>query len=582
MDRSASERASSPLPARTPHPQPPQASRDDGALRLRLEVQGLFGDEARARRLEQSLLASQGVLEAHASARSGRVLLRLEDRSALPRARAAIAEEADPSGPQPPSVGRAAARIRAALERAVDVAGAELRRRANNGQAAPLDEDARRGPPYHAHPADRVAAELGVDVSSGLDPAEAEARGKVHGPNVLSGIEPRSAATIIAGQALTVPNAILGAASGASAMLGDVLEGAAIGAVVAINVAIGYFTEQRAEDLLHAWGELRVDRARVLRAGREVSIPAARVVPGDVLVLVAGDALAADGRVIAADDLAADESTLTGESEPAEKSPAPVPEDTPLADRDCMVYAGTVVAGGRGRAVVTATGEDTELGAVRRALVAVGDRAAPLEQQLDALGKRLAGLSMLAAAGVVGLGLAGGRSLTDVARSAVALGVAAIPEGIPTAGTTALALASRKLYRRGIVIRKLAAAETLGAVSAICADKTGTLTLNRMRVEELFLPGEAAVTVRWDEGRLVLVSARGAEPDPGRVRDLARVAALNTDVEIGEDGAVRRGSGTERALLELRGRRGLPGAARAAARAAGAARSDARRSAPSW
>jgi Ca2+-transporting ATPase len=527
-------------------------------------VQGLFGDEARARRIERRLAAAPGVLEAHASARSGRVLLRLAGAHADRReeaARAALGVEADPMGPEAPSFDRVAARVRAILGGARHTAEAELRRRANGGHTAPEDEEARSGPPFHAWEADRVARELGVDRRVGLDPAEVEARLLAYGPNVLAGIEPRSTASIVAGQVLTVPNAILGASAGAAVLLGDVLEAAAIAAVVGTNIAIGSFTEARAEELLNAWSELRVDRARVLRGGREVVIPAARVVPGDVLVLAAGLAVAADGHVIAAEGLAADESTLTGESEPAEKQVEPVPESAGLADRADMVYAGTAIASGSGRAIVTATGEATELGAIRRALVSTGTRAAPLEQQLDALGKHLAGLSALAGAAVVAFGLLRGRPLDELGRSAVALGVAAIPEGIPTSGTTALALASRKLYRRGIVIRKLAAAETLGAVSAVCADKTGTLTLNRMRVEELFLPGEGLVTVRWDDDQATLERAEPLgqrAPDPRELRDLARVAALNADVEIGEDGSIKRGSGTERALLELAMAVGFP------------------------
>ncbi len=451
-----------------------------------------------------------------------------------------------------------AARIEEGLHGALRVAEVELRRRANGGRTAPEDVDVRIGPPFHAWEAPRVARELGVDPAIGLDPAEVEARRLAHGPNVLAGIEPRSAAAILAGQVLTVPNAILGAAAGASGLLGDVLEAAAVVAVVGINVAVGYFTESRAEELLDAWGDLRVERARVLRARGEQDVPAAAVVPGDVLVLRAGDAVAADARVVAAADLVADESTLTGESEPTERCVEPAPEDAPLAERDSMVYAGTLVAAGDGRAVVTATGERTELGAIRRALEGAGERAAPLEQQLDALGKRLAALCAVAASGVVGLGLLRGRALGDVARSAVALGVAAIPEGVPTSGTTALALASRKLSRRGIVIRKLAAAETLGAVSAVCADKTGTLTQNRMGVDALFLPGEGPVSVRWEGPRITLARADGSPPDPRAVRDLARVAALNADVEIGDDGAVKRGSGTERALAELAVAVGFP------------------------
>jgi P-type Ca2+ transporter type 2C len=434
--------------------------------------------------------------------------------------------------------------------------GEEQRSRAlGDGQEA---EEAPAEPAYHALCRNEIARELGVDPAFGLDDAAVGERLLARGPNVLAGMKPRSAAAILAGQVATVPTAILAAAAGASALLGDLIEAAAIGGVVGTNVTIGYFTERRAEDLLHAWGEIRAERARVLRRGREALIRAADVVPGDVLVLRGGEAIAADARVISEDGLSTDESTLTGESEPVDKDPAPVPAETPLADRTDMVYAGTVVASGSGRAIVTATGERTELGAVRRALGAARARAAPLERQLDALGKRLAGLSLGSAVGVVGLGFLGGRPVQEAAKGAVALGVAAIPEGIPTAGTTALALASRKLKERGIVIRRLAAAETLGVVSAVCADKTGTLTLNRMRVEELFLPGEGEIEVRWEGDaaaatppRLSLRRPDGTDIDARGVRDLARVAALNADVELGDDGRVKRGSGTERALVEL-------------------------------
>ena len=523
---------------------------------MRVEIPGLFGDEARARRLSQRLSALAGVRVAEASAYTGRALIVL-DAEADPRALdAVIAAESDPHGPEPPSARRLA-------RRAVDAAGALVREigRARRGAEAVPEPAEDRG--FHALGAEEVAAELGVDPAAGLDEAEATQRARAHGQNVLAGIEPRSAVAIVAGQALTVPNAILGAAAGASVLLGDLLEAIAITAVVGSNVAIGYFTERRAEELLHAWGELRAGRARVRRRGREITVDAAEVVPGDVLVLRAGEPVAADARVVRATELAADESTLTGESEPAEKSADPTPAGALVADRSSMVFAGTVIASGEGAAVVTATGEHTELGAIRRALASAGDRAAPLERQLDALGKRLAWLAVAAAGGMIPLGLMRGRRLRELARGAVALGVAAIPEGIPTAGTTALALASRKLFRRGIVIRRLAAAETLGAVSAVCADKTGTLTWNRMRVEELYLPGDGEVALTWPgEGspgqRLALRRADGGAPDPRAVRDLARVLALNADVELDEEGAVKRGSGTERALVELALAAGFP------------------------
>jgi Ca2+-transporting ATPase len=525
----------------------------ESARRLRIEVPGLYGDEARGRRIEQRLAALAGVTEVTASARTGRILVRLDPftRSEDEVTAAALAE-ADPDARAAPTVRGVIEGLRERASAAKEIVRREVRRREGGGDAIEVrekDEDEVR---FHALGAEEVARALEVNPALGLDAVVAEARRLEHGENVLAGIEPRSSLAIVAGQALTVPTAILAGAAWMSAMLGDVAEALAVGGVVGINVAIGYFTERRAEELLHAWGELRVEHARVLRGGQIARIPAAQVVPGDVLVLTAGDAVAADARVIEEDDLACDESTLTGESEPADKTVASVPEDAPVADRDDMVFAGTVVAQGRGRAIVTATGERTELGAIRRALSSASARSAPLERQLGELGRRLAGLSALAAGGVVGLGLLRGRALSDVARSAVALGVAAIPEGIPTAGTTALALASRRLFRRGIVIRKLAAAETLGAVSAVCADKTGTLTLNRMRVEAIFLAGEGEIAVSWpDPARPSLARADGAPLDPRRVRDLARVLALNADVELGDDGGVKRGSGTERALAEL-------------------------------
>ncbi|WP_233561989.1 HAD-IC family P-type ATPase, partial [Sorangium cellulosum] len=224
-------------------------------------------------------------------------------------------------------------------------------------------------------------------------------------------------------------------------------------------------------------------------------LAASEIVPGDVLALRAGEPVAADARVVAARDLAADESTLTGESEPAEKSAARVDAAAPLADRRSMVYAGTTIASGEGAAIVVATGGRTALGDIQRALSREGERTPPIEQELAWMGRRLAAFALASSSAVVVVGLARRRPLRALGRSAVALGVAAIPEGLPAVGTTALALASRRLLGRGIVIRRLAAAETLGAVSVVCADKTGTLTENRMQVAEIFLPGEGVLRV---------------------------------------------------------------------------------------
>ena len=533
---------------------------------MRVELPGLFGDPGLAEHLEGDLRRAPGVLDARASALTGRVLIVAADGAQPGATLSALEAHAVPGAPPPPSVRRA-------FEGAV-VGARALLQRVLRRPAAEEDLGAP-GPapalPWHALPTDEVARAFHlVDPASGLPNVEAERIRRRVGPNVLAGVEPRSSLDLLAGQLFTIPTALLAGASGLSLLLWDFLEAGAILLVAGANVAIGFFTEARAEELLHAWGDLRIERARVARDGRELTIPASEVVPGDVLLLRAGEEIAADARILEARDLAADESTLTGESEPAEKEPAPVADGAPLADRRSMVHAGTVVASGQGRAIVVATGQRTELGAVQRALTRAEERTAPLERELDAIGRRLAALAAASSVAVVGVGLLRGQPLAALARSAVALGVAAIPEGFPAVGTTALALASRRLSRRGIVIRRLAAAETLGAVSVVCADKTGTLTENRMRVAELFLPGEGPLRVFPDAatptGRRAHLLARlttltneeGAPVDRARARALARIAALNADVDVTDAGQVTRGSGTERALVEFAIAAGYP------------------------
>ncbi|WP_437625773.1 cation-translocating P-type ATPase [Sorangium sp. So ce1151] len=573
--------------------------------RVRAEVAGLFGDPARVARIERDLAAVPGVLSARASARTGRVLVRVRE-DAVEAAAAVLDAHVVPGAPPPPSARRAA---RAVLEGVGTLVRAARRARREGGAAG---EVARGEPPApvggqehaaagrgegegarcftaasraHAEDVSDVARALGVDPRAGLDAAEAQRRLRAVGPNELAGVATRSPIEILAGQIFTVPTALLLGAAGLSLALGDVFDAGAVLLVVGTNAAVGTYTESRAEELLHAWGDLRVGWARVVRDGREQRLAASELVPGDVLALRAGEPIAADARVVlAAGALAADESTLTGESEPAEKGPAKVEEGAPLADRRSMVYAGTTIASGEGAAVVVATGRRTALGDIQRALSREGERTPPLEQELAWIGRRLAVFALASSSAVVAVGLARRRPLRALARSAVALGVAAIPEGFPAVGTTALALASRRLRGRGIVIRRLAAAETLGAVSVVCADKTGTLTENRMRVAEIFLPGEGALRVaarvrgaaRVEAERaargdgagpprgIALFGEDGREvaPSAAPVHALARIAALNADVELSEVGKVVQGSGTERALVEFALAAGYPVCAR--------------------
>ncbi|WP_438019507.1 cation-transporting P-type ATPase [Sorangium sp. So ce315] len=559
--------------------------------RVRAEVAGLFGDPARAARIERDLAAIPGVLSARASARTGRVLVRLQGGAAEAVA-AVLGARAVPGAPPPPSARRAARAVADGVGALVRAARGRARREGAAGEGA-AGEGApgpgRRGGEgegrfaaadgAHAEEASEVARALGVDPRAGLGAAEAERRLRDVGPNELAGVATRSSLEILAQQIFTVPTALLLGAAGLSLALGDVIDAGAVLLVVGANAAVGTYTESRAEELLHAWGDLQVGWARVVRDGREQRLAASEIVPGDVLALRAGEPVAADARVVAARELAADESTLTGESEPAEKGAARADAGAPLAERSSMVYAGTTIASGEGAAVVVATGQRTALGDIQRALSREGERTPPIEQELAWIGRRLAAFALASSSAVVVVGLARRRPIHALARSAVALGVAAIPEGFPAVGTTALALASRRLRGRGIVIRRLAAAETLGAVSVVCADKTGTLTENRMRVAEIYLPGQGVLRVER-RGRAGAAPAQGGAAGPRReiallgedgreldvgaepVHALARIAALNADVELSEVGKVVQGSGTERALVEFALAAGYPVSAR--------------------
>ncbi|WP_437489932.1 cation-transporting P-type ATPase [Sorangium sp. So ce1014] len=561
---------------------------------MRAEVGGLFGDPARAARIERDLAAIPGVVSARASARTGRVLVLLREDAAEASA-TALAAHAVAGAPPPPSARRAALAVAEGVSSLVRGAYRRVRRegapaeRGRRSGRAPAERDGRApaerdgegaAAPHRAHAEDvsEVARALGVDLTAGLGADEAQRRLRDVGPNELAGVATRSSIEILAEQIFTVPTALLLGAAGLSLALGDVVDAGAVLLVVGANAVIGTYTESRAEELLHAWGDLRVGWARVVRDGREQRLAASEIVPGDVLALRADEPVAADARVVASRDLTVDESTLTGESEPVEKGPAKVDAGAPLAERRGMVYAGTTVASGEGAAVVVATGRRTALGDIQRALSREGERTPPIEQELAWIGRRLAAFALASSSAVVVVGLARRRPLRALARSAVALGVAAIPEGFPAVGTTALALASRRLRGRGIVIRRLAAAETLGAVSVVCADKTGTLTENRMRVAEIFLPGEGVLRVaraaRDERGGgggergdgagsprgLTLVGEDGREVAVSApcVHALARIAALNADVELSDVGKVVHGSGTERALVEFALAAGYP------------------------
>ncbi|MEO7273021.1 MAG: HAD-IC family P-type ATPase, partial [Vicinamibacterales bacterium] len=336
--------------------------------------------------------------------------------------------------------------------------------------------------PWHALPASEVLAGLGSG-AQGLSAAEADRRLREVGPNQLAPPVPTSAAAILRAQFRGVVMLLLLSAGALSLAMGDRLEAAAIGVVIAINAALGFTLELRARRAMEALMHLGATRATVMRDGRLLAVDARTLVPGDLIDLAAGQTVPADARVVEDTDLRTSEAALTGESLPVSKqAAAAVAEDTSLADRDNMVYRGTMVSRGVGRAVVTATGNATEVGRIGVLTRAVVEGPTPLERRLDALGRRLVWVTLGVAVLVGGLGILQGVPWTLMLETSIALAVAAVPEGLPAVATIALAVGLRRMARRHALVRRLSAVEALGSTTVICTDKTRTLTTGDMAV----------------------------------------------------------------------------------------------------
>ncbi len=332
---------------------------------------------------------------------------------------------------------------------------------------------------------------LGVDAESGLSDREAARRLAESGPNELAERGVRSPVAILFEQFASVMVGLLLAAAVVSVAIGEARDAAVILAIVALNALLGFRQEYRAEKAMAALKKLAVPTVRVVRDGRIREVSARLLVPGDVFLLEAGNRVPADGRLLEAFGLKVEEAALTGESVPAEKGTrALAVEDLPPADRTNMTYMGTLVTYGRGRAVATATGMGTALGAVAGMLQAVGREPTPLPRRLAGLGRTLALAAIALVVVIFLLGLARGEAVRTMFFTAVSMAVAAVPEGLAAVVTVALALGAQRMLKRNALIRRLPSVETLGSVTVICADKTGTLTENRMRVVALEADGD--------------------------------------------------------------------------------------------
>jgi len=412
-------------------------------------------------------------------------------------------------------------------------------------------------PHWHGRSVADVADDLGVVPANGLKAAEAAERLARHGPNRLAEPERRSKLLLFLDQFKSFLILVLIGAAVLAALVGDFKDVIVVSVVLLLNATLGYVQESRAERSMEVLREMLAWRVRVRRDGEVVEVDSADVVPGDVALVDAGDRVPADGRVITAVNLAIEEAALTGESVPVDKTPDSVAGgDVPLGDRTSMAYMNTVVTRGRGEILVTATGMDTEIGAVAGMLASAETERTPLQQQLDVLGKRLALVAGIAVGLVLVLALLQGTPFVDALIDSVALAIAAIPEGLPAVVTVTLAVGVSQMARRRAIVRRLASVETLGSTTVICSDKTGTLTLNEMTARRVVLADgrriEVSGTGYLPRGE---ITQNGAPVLDGCLDGLLEAAALCSDAVISDGNLV--GEPTEGALVALAAKGGV-------------------------
>ena len=403
----------------------------------------------------------------------------------------------------------------------------------------------------HAMACEAVVEALDVSLEGGLSRSEVERRRGIWGKNEMPQLRARSAWRIFLAQFKSLIIALLGGAIIVALLYDDRVEAGAILVVLIVNASIGFITERQAERALDALRRATRSVVRVRREGREAIIDAEDLVPGDIVLLGAGDRVPADLRIISTANLWAEESALTGESAPVAKGASPVADEAPLAERHSMLYLGTIIVAGQGMGVVTATGAHTELGRIGRLVGQTAKESTPLERRLADLGRRLV-MFVLAIAFIIFIaGWARGHPLPIMAEVAISLAVAAIPEGLPAVTTLILALGMLRMARERAIVRRLPAVETLGSVTVICTDKTGTLTENRMTAHSFYL----------SSGQIVEISHAQAAP-ADRLLERALLVCLlcnNASWHVDESGELRAtGDPTEVALLEATRARGLP------------------------
>lgn len=401
--------------------------------------------------------------------------------------------------------------------------------------------------------------------SSGLTDHEAEDLRRRYGENTLVVTPPVPWWKILIRQVRSPIVALLAVAALGAWLVGDRLEAAAILAVLAVNTSLGFAMEFWARQQMDALRRLEVQRASVRRGGRVSQIDSRLLVPGDIVLVEAGEAVPADGRLMTATELRVVEAPLTGEALPVHKNADPLSKEAseiPLAERTSMVYKGTLVAAGSAEAVVVATGSATEIGQITELVLETEAMSSPLERRLDVLGRRLVWIALGISAVVAGLGLLRSEEWWLMVETGIALAIAAIPEGLPVVATIALAVGMRRMAQRKALIRRLSAVETLGSTTVVCADKTGTLTAGEMTAVALRLGGrsvDVSGTGYSPEGEFLIAGDPVDVQGDSSLQLALRIGALTNRAEIVDDDGIWQvvGDPTEAALLVMAQKAGL-------------------------